>query len=74
MATKVIKTEAMACSTIALCRRSDSNRHGPRARWILSPVRLPISPLRQKKKQSGLETPPTKEKQSGLETPPTRVY
>ena len=34
----------MACK----CRRSDSNRHGPRARWILNPVRLPISPLRLK--------------------------
>ena len=38
---------AMEYISIAACRRSDSNRHGPRARWILSPVRLPISPLRR---------------------------
>ena len=28
------------------CRRSESNRHEPKAHWILSPARLPISPLR----------------------------
>jgi hypothetical protein len=33
------------------CRRSESNRHGL-PRWILSPVRLPVSPLRQELKNS----------------------
>jgi hypothetical protein len=28
------------------CRRRESNSHGHKARGILSPVRLPISPLR----------------------------
>lgn len=32
-------------------RRSESNRHGRKARWILSPVRLPVSPLRQYKNE-----------------------
>ena len=31
------------------CRRSESNRHGHEARWILSPVRLPVSPLRRQR-------------------------
>ena len=31
----------------AWCRRSESNRHGRKARRILSPLRLPVSPLRQ---------------------------
>ena len=30
------------------CRRSESNRHGLAARGILSPVRLPVSPLRHR--------------------------
>jgi hypothetical protein len=30
------------------CRRSDSNRHGHKVHWILSPARLPISSLRQR--------------------------
>jgi hypothetical protein len=28
------------------CRRRESNSHGHKAHWILSPARLPISPLR----------------------------
>ena len=28
-------------------RRPDSNRHGPLAHWILSPRRLPVTPLRR---------------------------
>ena len=31
---------------VGWCRRSDSNRHVPEGHWILSPARLPISPLR----------------------------
>ena len=31
----------------AWCRRSELNRHGRKARRILSPLRLPVSPLRQ---------------------------
>lgn len=27
--------------TCSWCRRSESNRHGRKARWILSPVRQP---------------------------------
>ena len=28
------------------CRRGESNSHGRKAHWILSPARLPVSPLR----------------------------
>ncbi len=31
----------------AWCRRRDSNSHGHKAHWILSPARLPVSSLRQ---------------------------
>ena len=30
------------------CRRRESNSQGHAARWILSPLRLPVSPLRQR--------------------------
>lgn len=30
----------------AWCRRRESNSHGRKAHWILSPARLPVSPLR----------------------------
>ena len=29
------------------CRRRESNSHGRKGHWILSPARLPVSPLRQ---------------------------
>ncbi len=32
---------------ISWCRRTESNRHAPRGRGILSPLRLPVSPLRR---------------------------
>lgn|GEM_PF-4310049 len=35
------------------CRRSESNRHGRKARRILSPLRLPVSPLRHNPEESG---------------------
>ena len=36
----------MLKSLMVECRRSESNRHGHEARRILSPLRLPVSPLR----------------------------
>ena len=39
-------TETMQGLVFIWCRRSESNRHFRKERGILSPLRLPVSPLR----------------------------
>jgi hypothetical protein len=42
----VVKVLGVLGRAESQCRRGESNPHGLKAHWILSPARLPVSPLR----------------------------
>jgi hypothetical protein len=48
------------------CRRGESNPHGARLHWILSPARLPVSPLRHRHRCRYPATTPSDASRPGL--------